>query len=68
MVLTVICSGCGAEVTLNPAAGYVVVNADEAALYDDGEMFTWDCPSCDYPDSYWPTFDSDQWKEYRDGW
>lgn len=67
MILTVICSWCEASLDLDVQLGTAMVGNLIADLYDDGDLLTWDCPSCDYADSYWPTFDSDQWKEYRDG-
>lgn len=67
MAILTTCSGCGADTHLHPSAGYVVVNADEEPLYDDGELLTWDCPSCGYADSYWSTCPHDEWKEYRNG-
>ena len=57
MALLTTCSGCGAEVTISRTGKYVVVNADEAELHYDGDgLLTWDCPACEYADSYWDDF------------
>lgn len=56
------CSGCMASVTIRldaNHAGTAMVNADTSDVFYDGglgeetfSLIMWDCPACEYADSY----------------
>ena len=51
---TTLCSGCARQVLLNLKEGTASVQGVGTSdlFIDDNDLATWDCPACDYADSY----------------
>lgn len=54
MIVVTICSGCMEDVTIDVEGGIVTHERAglQAETYGDGDLIQWDCPVCEYADSF----------------